>query len=184
MGLPKFLRASLPACHGLMTPADLIILAISDDVVLPSGPLKPSASATTPLSKLYQHFRERGSPYGLQDSLSTLHLSCSPQPSRLRHRSKTRYGWVANPFPTGTFTLQDAPSFAWRDNGSGDHRAVFWTGASSWLCAAFEVEILASGLIFQILSSSPAQPPKPFFASNTPTTSRFSPTPPGFWSLP
>ena len=46
MGLPKFLRASLPACHGLMTPADLIILAISDDVVLPSGPLKPSASAT------------------------------------------------------------------------------------------------------------------------------------------
>jgi len=26
------------------------------------------------------------------------------------------YGWVASPFPTGTFTLQDTPSFAWRDN--------------------------------------------------------------------
>ena len=32
----------------------------------------------------------------------------------LRHRRNTRYGWVANPYPTGTFTLQDAPSFAWR----------------------------------------------------------------------
>src|SRR6266516_5139263 len=42
---------SLPACHGLRTPADLLILAISDDVVLPSGPLRPSASATTPISK-------------------------------------------------------------------------------------------------------------------------------------
>ena len=32
----------------------------------------------------------------------------------LRHRRNTRYGWAANPFPTGTCTLQDAPSFAWR----------------------------------------------------------------------
>lgn len=48
MGLPKFLRASLPACHGLWTPADLVTLAISGDLVLPSGPLTPSASATTP----------------------------------------------------------------------------------------------------------------------------------------
>ena len=34
----------------------------------------------------------------------------------LRHRRNTRYGWVASPYPTGTFTLQDAPSFAWRAN--------------------------------------------------------------------
>ncbi len=33
------------------------------------------------ISKLYQHFRERGFPYGLRDSLSTLHLSCSPDSS-------------------------------------------------------------------------------------------------------
>ncbi len=38
--------------------------------------LKPSASATV-ISKLYQHFRERDSPYGLQDSLPTLNPSCS-----------------------------------------------------------------------------------------------------------
>ena len=37
-------------------------------------------------------------------------------PYELRHRRNTRYGWVVSPFPTGTFTLQGAPSFAWRTN--------------------------------------------------------------------
>src|SRR2546428_4038526 len=69
------------------------------------------------MSKLYQHFRVRGHPYGLQDALSTLRPSCSPQASlRLRHGRKTRYGWVASPYPTGTFTLQETPSLSWRDN--------------------------------------------------------------------
>ena len=77
MGLPKFFDASLPACHGLRTPADLHLLAISDVRVLPSGALKPSASAIA-MSKLYQHFRVRGHPYGLQDTLSTPRPSCSP----------------------------------------------------------------------------------------------------------
>ncbi|MEJ1472452.1 MAG: hypothetical protein RPU59_15525, partial [Candidatus Sedimenticola sp. (ex Thyasira tokunagai)] len=39
----------------------------------------------------------------------------------LRHKRNTQYGWVANPYPTGTFTLQDAPSFAWRANAQ-NHR--------------------------------------------------------------
>src|SRR5262249_42550889 len=39
---------------------------------------KPSASATSAISKLYQHFRGHGSPYGLQDTLSTPRPSCSP----------------------------------------------------------------------------------------------------------
>jgi hypothetical protein len=38
--------------------------------------LKPSASAIS-ISKLYQHFRVRDHPYGLQDSLPTLSPSCS-----------------------------------------------------------------------------------------------------------
>ncbi len=86
--------------------------------------LKPSASAIV-ISKLYQHFRVRDHPYGLQNSLPTLNPSCSLQNfMHLRHGSKARYGWVANPYrksllfslPTGTFTLQDTPSFARRDN--------------------------------------------------------------------
>ena len=29
---------------------------------------------------------------------------------RLRAMRKTRYGWLAKPYPTGTYTLQDASS--------------------------------------------------------------------------
>ena len=46
LGPPKFFDASLPACHGLRTPADLHHLAIPVVRVLPSGAFKPSASAT------------------------------------------------------------------------------------------------------------------------------------------
>ncbi len=35
--------------------------------------------------------------------------SCDLRPPR-----NTRYGWLATPYPTGTFTLQEAPSFTWR----------------------------------------------------------------------
>jgi hypothetical protein len=78
LGLPTFFDASLPACHGLRTPADLHHLALTAVRVLPSGAFKPSASATSALSKRYQHFRVRGHPCGLQDTLSTLRPSCSP----------------------------------------------------------------------------------------------------------
>ena len=100
LGLPTVFDVSLPACHGLRTPADLPILANADRVVLPSGAFKPSASAIA-MSKLSQHCRVRGHPYGLQDTLSTRRPSCSPwsQP-QLRHGRKTRYGWVASPYPT------------------------------------------------------------------------------------
>ena len=71
------------------------------------------------LSKLSQHCRGRGPPYGLQDALSTLRPSCSPHAAlRLRHGRTTRYGWVARPSPTGTFTLQETPSLSWRDNAT------------------------------------------------------------------
>ena len=116
LGLPKFFDISLPACHGLRTPADRHNLATSVALMLPSGALKPSASAIA-MSKLSQHFRVRGHPCGLQDALSTLRPSCSPgSRPRLRHGRKTRYGWVASPYPTGTFTLQETPSLSWRDN--------------------------------------------------------------------
>src|SRR5262245_34615210 len=120
MGPPTFFDASLPACHGLRTPADLPLLANPDGRVWPSGAFKPSASAFA-MSKLYQHFRGRGSPCGLQDALSTLRPSCSPL-SRLRHGRKTRYGWVAHPYPTRTFTLQETPSLSWRDNAGRQAR--------------------------------------------------------------
>jgi hypothetical protein len=58
--------------------------------------LKPSASAIC-ISKLYQHFRERGLPYGLQDALPTLSPSCSlfssPNNSAMDPRLDTG-GWL------------------------------------------------------------------------------------------
>src|SRR5262249_10614415 len=86
--------------------------------VWPAGAFKPSASARA-LATLSQHCRGRGPPCGLQDTLSTLRPSCAPcVPSRLRHGRKTRYGRVARPDPTGTCTLPETPSFAWRENAA------------------------------------------------------------------
>ncbi len=120
--------------------------------------LKPSASATV-ISKLYRHFRDRGLPYGLQDSLPTLSLSRSISliirwgeairdllgffsesqlvsnrymiidvqhlQSKCISSTDPRFdtgGWltltktITGFLPTGTYTLQDTPSFARRDN--------------------------------------------------------------------
>jgi len=75
------------------------------------------------VSKLYQHFRERDFPYGLQNSLCTLALHCCSRLAPLRSRTNTRYGRAANPYPTGTFTPQETPSFARRDTVSGQDGA-------------------------------------------------------------
>jgi len=47
LGLPGFLDVSLPACHGLMTPAAFHIFAINRCFLLPSSALKLSAITTT-----------------------------------------------------------------------------------------------------------------------------------------
>jgi len=30
----------------------------------------------------------------------------------------TRYGWMVSPYPIGTYTLQEMPSFAWRTHAT------------------------------------------------------------------
>ena len=48
-----------------------------------------------------------------------VHAPHSPLTIRaLRRRCNTRYGWVVSPYPTGTRTPQDTPSFAWHNNVS------------------------------------------------------------------
>jgi hypothetical protein len=78
------------------------------------------------ISKRYQHFRERDPPYCLQDSLCTLAPSCS-RVTPLRHGTNTRYGRAANPYPTGTLTRQETPSFARHDNDQAHRRQ--WSAA-------------------------------------------------------
>jgi hypothetical protein len=76
--LPKFFDVSLPACHGLRTPADRQHPCPGGCCRVAFGHVKTLGIRNKLISKLYQHFRVRGYPYGLQDSLSTLRLSCSP----------------------------------------------------------------------------------------------------------
>src|SRR4029434_4022077 len=47
-------------------------------------------------------------PTGFAVYASPILFAVSP---RLRHGRKTRYGWMATPYPTGTFTLPETPSF-------------------------------------------------------------------------
>ena len=55
-GLPEFYSASLPACHGPGTPADLRTLAFPGDIVLPSVCVKTLGISNKLVSKLYQLF--------------------------------------------------------------------------------------------------------------------------------
>jgi len=67
-------------------------------------------------------------PYGLQDALSTLRPPCSLL-LLLRHGRKTRYGWLARLYPTGTFTPQDATSFARRETTALQRKRTFNPGS-------------------------------------------------------
>jgi hypothetical protein len=141
LGPPKCFDAALPAGHGRRTPADLHHLASSVARVWPAGACTPSASAMA-MSQRSQHCRVRGHPGGLQAALATLRPSCAPRvPPRLRHGRKTRYGWVARPYPTRTCTLPETPSLSWRENarrelrraaGARHERTLEAVSSSAW----------------------------------------------------
>ena len=77
--------------------------------------IQPSATGTA-------SFRSDTSTLGSTDSPTACIILCvrftcfvRVAPT-LRHRRNTRYWRMVNPYQTGTCTLQDAPSFAWRAN--------------------------------------------------------------------
>jgi hypothetical protein len=116
LGLPEFSDISLPTCHGLRTPADLRHPCHSGYLsCCLRCTLKPSASATN-------SSRSCTSTSGRASPLRPTGFSVYASPvlftafQRLRHGRKTRYGWVASPYPTGTFTPQETPSLSRRDN--------------------------------------------------------------------
>ena len=122
LGSPKFFDASLPACHGLRTPADLSILAQTDGLVLPSVCVKTLGVRNKRLFEAVPALQGARSPLrppGYSVYASPILFAVSP---RLRHGRKTRYGWVPSPYPTGTFTLQETPSLSWRDHAGRQAR--------------------------------------------------------------
>ena len=122
MGLPEFYSASLPACHGLWTPPDLRTLAFPGALVLPSVNVETLGVRNKLISKLYQHFTGCASP--LRPTGYSVYASPTLFAAfrRLRHGRNTRYGWVASPYPTGTFTPQETLSLSQRDNARAKGR--------------------------------------------------------------
>ena len=78
MGLPEFYSASLPACHGLRTPADLRTLAFPGALVLPSEYVNTLGIRNKLRYEAVPALQGARHPYGLQDTLSTLRPPCSP----------------------------------------------------------------------------------------------------------
>ena len=112
LGSPTCFDASLPACPGLRTPADLPLLAHTDGLVWPSVCVKTLGIRNTrPCEAVpaLQGTRLPLRPPGYAVDASS--LLCAASSSRRRHGCKTRDGWVATPYPTGTFTLPETPSF-------------------------------------------------------------------------
>src|SRR4249920_2626794 len=60
-------------------------------------------------------FRVCGHPSGLQSALCTLPMLRSGL-LLLLYICNTRDGWLVRPYPVGTSTPQEAPSFTWRTN--------------------------------------------------------------------
>ena len=103
--------------------------------VLPSSRLRLSASASWPVEAVpeLQGARPPLRPTGF--SVYACPVSCS-QVTLLRNGTNTRYGRAANPYPTGTLTRQETPSFARRyDFRAGGLRHLArdwrrWSGSS------------------------------------------------------
>jgi hypothetical protein len=111
--------ASLHASHALWTPADprsTHHIALS---VLASDPLTPSPSACWDLRPCSLS-RLSSRPGGVRPPLratwfpvyasTALVRFCSFLLNDLPHSCNTRYGWVVNPYPLGTFTPKETPS--------------------------------------------------------------------------
>jgi hypothetical protein len=171
LGSPTFFDASLPACHGLRTPADLAILANTDGRVLPSVCVKTLGVRNKRLFEAVPALQGARSPLrppGYAVDASSILFAVSP---RLRHGRKTRYGWMAHPYPTGTFTLQETPSLSWRDNAgaqalpeAGAQRTLEAVGCS----ALFGPHAAAQPYNGKELLSVSGVPPLP--SGDTPTT--------------
>ena len=116
MGLPKFLYASLHACHSFselrqpFTPSPS-----AGDLVLPSVGVKTLGDWNA-ISELYQLSESTVSPTAYIILCVRFVLFVRRISTDSAERRNTRYGWLARPYPTRTFTLQDTPSFAWHAN--------------------------------------------------------------------
>ena len=125
-GSPKFPSASLSTCRALKTPAQ------SPDAsrlrVLVAGfHVGNHVALRMMLLTGLNRFRGVHPSCGLRSSLCTLTLLHSAFPF-LFHSANTRYEWMASPYPAGTCTPQEAPSFAWRTEDEDERSGLMHLG--------------------------------------------------------
>ena len=119
--ISQVLNTSLYTCHGLITPLtrhNQTSTAVLHGLRWRYKPRQSDLKFIGAIPALQGH----DSPYGLYDSLCTLHQYCSRDAvltaekqsliSLLRQWRNTRYRWLVKPYLTGTCTLQDASSLA------------------------------------------------------------------------
>jgi len=87
--------------------------------------LKPSATETNQISELYQLSGSTISPTAYMILCVRFVCFVRRKFHPLRHKRNTQYRWLAKPYLTGTFTLQDAPSFAWHSNAGHSGRQTW-----------------------------------------------------------
>ena len=86
--------SSLCTCHNLLTPEALHILTNADASVLTSVGVKPLVDLDLNFEAVcYASFQELRTPYGLHNSLCTLHLFCSASSSATSATLDTG-GWL------------------------------------------------------------------------------------------
>ena len=114
--------ASLHAYHALKwTPADPREANQNASSVEASGALKPSPSALLPLRGC---IKLQGVRSPLRSTWCPVYASTASFGSHLLRSCNTRYEWLVKPCSAGTYTLQEAPSCAWRTNARFQARPI------------------------------------------------------------
>ncbi len=115
-GLPEFSDVSLPACHGLGTPADRYTQAIPGALFYLPGRLYLSASATCLFLSCTSTSGSATSPMAYRILCVRLPCNWFSRLTPLRSRTIMRYGRAANPYPPGPFSTRVMPCLARRDD--------------------------------------------------------------------
>ena len=116
LGLPTCCDASLPACRGLRTPADLHRLAMTEGRVVPSGAFKPSASAPRLFETVpaLQGARSPLRPTGY--SVDAAPILCARLVARTPPWTQDALRVGGSPCPDRDFHLGRDAKLSWRDN--------------------------------------------------------------------
>ena len=151
-GSLKFSTASLCTCHSLLTPETLHILTMADASVLPSVYVKT-------LGDLNFNFEAASTlrSYELPTACTILCVRFTHFVPlwkfiklRFRRERNTRYGWMVNPFPTGSFTLQETPSLLGTLTFLITSRCTAWlTGTASPAVCVYWFVILRTKILPQ-----------------------------------